>query len=283
MPVEKTAQWHKGPLYWSNDYCKTEMFISIPFTWNLPEVKRKITQSCIFSTWEKVYVGGPAVKLMPHYFDDLDFVWTPTMYQNVLQRYNPYATRTTQGCFRHCKFCGVDKINGKFQELEEWADLPILIDDNLLMASLKHFDRVIDRLIKLGQADFNQGLDSRCLTEYHANRIAQISRPMVRLALDNMTHADDWLNALNLLHSAGIANKNIRSYALIGFNDTPDEAWQRCEFIESHRIKVLPMWFHALDCLEHNAITEWQYSLGWNDYERRRIMQWFYKHRNAVK
>lgn len=281
MPVEK-PQWHKGPLYWINDFDKTRALISITFTWDLPEVKRSIMQRSVLSLWERIYVGGPAIKLMPHYFDDLGFVSIGDIYPGVLQKYNPYATRTTQGCSRHCQFCGVDKINGEFRELDDWPDLPVIIDDNLLMASQPHFDRVIDRLVKLKYADFNQGLDARLLTEYHAKRIAQIQRPMVRLALDNMAYADDWLNALALLHGAGIAQKNIRSYALIGFNDSPDEAWTRCNFIESRRIKVLPMWFHELDCLKHNTITEKQWQLGWNDYERRRIMQWFYKHRNAV-
>jgi len=281
MPVEK-SQWHKGPLYWPHGHRRL-LYVSIPFTWNLSDVRKTIKQSNVFKSWEVVHIGGPAVKLMPHYFDDLDFVSVGDTYPNVLQKYNPYATRTTQGCRRHCQFCGVDKINGEFWELDEWDNLPVIIDDNLLMASQPHFDRVIDRLINLKYADFNQGLDSRLLTEYHAKRIAQIQRPMVRLALDSMAYANDWLMALGLLHEAGIAQKNIRSYALIGFNDNPDEAWTRCNFIESRRIKVLPMWFHELDCLKHNTITEKQYETGWNDYERRRIMGWFYKHRNAIR
>ena len=62
-----------------------------------------------------------------------------------------------------------------------------------------------------------------------------------------------------------------------------DEAWKRCEFVKSFGIKVLPMWFHPLDALEKNGVTKKQKSLGWNDYERRKIMQWFYKYRKAVR
>ena len=69
----------------------------------------------------------------------------------------------------------------------------------------------------------------------------------------------------------------------MGFTSDPQEAWDRCQFIEAHGVKAMPQWFHALDQLEHNVVTERQAALGWNDYERRKVMQWFYKHKHAVK
>ncbi len=42
------------------------------------------------------------------------------------------------------------------------------------------------------------------------------------------------------------------------------------------------MWFHPTNALENNVVTEKQAALGWNNFERRRIMQWFYKHKRAV-
>ena len=74
-----------------------------------------------------------------------------------------------------------------------------------------------------------------------------------------------------------------RSYALVGFDSDPGEAWDRCKWIESHGIKALPMWFTELDALERNKVTDKQKALGWNDYERRRIMGWFYKHRETAR
>jgi len=55
-----------------------------------------------------------------------------------------------------------------------------------------------------------------------------------------------------------------------------------CEYVEKHGVKPLPMWFHELDALQRNIVTERQKELGWNDYERRRLMQWFYQHKKAV-
>ena len=134
-----------------------------------------------------------------------------------------------------------------------------------------------------GWADFNQGLDARLLTEYHAARLKEIGRPMIRLAMDHSGMRDEWENAYALLRAAGIPKSLIRSYALVGFHTDPGEAWERCRWVESHGVKVLPMWYHALDCLVENSVTEEQGKWGWNDYERRRIMQWFYQHKEAVK
>jgi hypothetical protein len=107
--------------------------------------------------------------------------------------------------------------------------------------------------------------------------------PTIRLALDSMAISDTWGQAFEYLRSAGIAKRNIRSYALIGFDTGPDEAWARCEWIEKQGAMALPMWFHELDSLQHNIVTEKQMTLGWTDYERRRIMAWFYQHRKAVR
>jgi len=228
--------------------------------------------------WNHAVVGGPAIGLMPD-FIDLDWVSIEQSFQGALQKVNPMATKTTIGCIRKCKFCAVPQIEGGFRELEDWDDKPILIDNNLLAASQKHFDKVIDRLIRWKWADFNQGLDSRLLTDYHAERLKQIKKPMIRLALDDISYQDQWSTAFEKLRRAGIAKTNIRSYALLGFRTGPDEGWKRCEWIESHGIKVLPAWFHELDALRQSEVTEHQKELGWTDTERKRIMQWHYKHK----
>lgn len=273
--------WPKKPTQWIKARI---LYISIPFTWNLPGVKHQISQRSFF--WDTVVVGGPAVSLMPEFFNDLEYVsvgpWNMT---GVLQRVNPRATKTTMGCIRRCSFCAVPEtespyFKGGFKELEDWPDLPVLIDNNLLAASQKHFDNVIDRLVRWGWADFNQGLDVRLLTWYHAKRLSEIKKPMVRLALDSCSdrHRGIWSVALKMLFDAGIAKRNIRSYALIGFDSGPAEAWERCQWIESHGIKVLPAWFHPLDAMEHHKVTEDQEGLGWSSLERKRIMQWYYQH-----
>lgn len=268
--------WPKKPTYWVESRV---LRISIPFTWNLPEVKREIQQRSFF--WDGVEVGGPAVELMPGFFDGMDHVQVGHKCAGVLQRINPLATRTTLGCVRRCGFCaiGTGRIEGRFTELDDWPDLPVLCDNNLLAASKEHFDRVINRLVAHGWTDFNQGMDFRLLTDYHVKRMTEIKRPTIRLVLDHMDYRDKWQEAFDRLCDAGIAKKNISSYCLIGFNSAPREAWQRCEWVEAHGIKAYPMWFHPLDALQNNVVTTDQAKFSWNDEERRHIMGFYYKHR----
>lgn len=275
----KSPGWPGAPVRWISG---SRMFVSIPFTWNLPALKQELRQRSI--DWTDVVVGGPAVKLIPGFFSDLDFVTEGDDLPGVMQFVNPLATRTTKGCNRKCGFCAVGSgiiEKGGLVELEDWPDLPVICDNNILQASQRHFDRVIDRLKKHGWADFNQGIDARLLTDYHAERLSEIGRPIIRLALDNMRYAFQWENAFSLLRSAGLALSSIRSYAIIGYDSGPDEAWERLKWIEAHNIKALPMWFHGLNELKKNRVTSEQSLLGWDDYERRRVMQWFYKHKMA--
>lgn len=273
--------WPEGPTYWHGGRI---LCVSIPFTWNLPDVHAKLSNMDF--TYDEAWVGGPATSLMPHYFDNLKHVIVKKVYHGAMQRINPQATKTTTGCIRSCGFCAVPKMEGKIVELDDWPDLPIICDNNLLAASIEHFDRVIERLKIHGWADFNQGIDSRLLTDYHAKRLREIGRPMIRLALDSMTYAGQWEIAFDRLRSAGFPKSLIRSYALVAYEGneqhTVGEAWNRCGWIENHGIKALPMWYHPLDAMAPNIVTEGQMALGWNDYERRRIMQWFYFHKEAV-
>jgi hypothetical protein len=272
------VNWPKKPTQWIEN---RTLFISIPFTWNLPEVKREIMQRSF--EWDTVTVGGPALNLMPQYFKDLNFVTAKEYYPGAMQRVNPQATKTTTGCNRTCEHCSVPKAEGELKELSDWPDRPIICDNNLLAASREHVDRVIDRLIKHGWADFNQGLDTRLLTKHHANRLAEIKKPRIRLALDSWEYVNEFERAYRKIRAAGIVKRAISCYALIGYDAGPEEAWERCKYIESYGIRSLPQWFHRLDALEKNTVTPDQEKLGWTDYERRKIMQWFYQHKKAVR
>lgn len=265
--------------------------ISVVFTWQLPIVRKYLLS---IAHCRRVRVGGPAIETarttLPGFFLGIP-VELGGDYPGVLQRFNPYATRTSIGCIRKCGFCGVPlgerakalEQFGKPQvPLPDWPDLPIISDNNLLANPPAHFDRVCDRLEKFDWCDFNQGTDARLVSEHHAERIARLNRPIVRLALDSMSYVDAWDRALERLFRAGVAKRRIRTYALIAWTTSPDESWKVCEYVERHGIKVLPQWFHELDALEHNVVTPRQAELGWNDYERRRLMQWFYQHKKAV-
>lgn len=274
--------WPKAPKYWIEN---ETLMVSIPFTWDLPGVLLRLKQRNFW--WDCVVVGGPAVELLPGFFDGLDYVTEGHDCPGVLQRINPMATRTTLGCVRRCKFCaiGSGRIEGEYRELDDWPNLPVLCDNNLLAASKSHFDRVMDGLLAVhGWCDFNQGIDSRLLTDHHANRMAELpgGETRIRLALDHMDCRDQWAAAFDRLCEAGVAKRRIKSYCLIGFDTGPKECWQRCEWVEGHGIQVFPMWFHGLAQMERNMVTEDQKRLGWTDRLRVEIMTYYYKHRGSV-
>lgn len=272
----------RGPSTWMG--AENTAYYSIPFTWNLPKMAAVFQNVDIFI--DRIVVGGPAVRLMPHYFDDMPYVHVDLGdIPGVMQRVNPWATKTSAGCVRKCEFCAVPKTEGALVELDDWPDLPIITDNNLLACSVAHFDKVMDRLEKHKGVDFNRGLDARLMTNYHAQRIARLklAKRGVRLSLDSMTHWDDFLDALWMFDLVGIAKRNVSSYAIIGFDSDPSEAWERCKAIEGRGIRPLPMWFHELDAMKPNQVTKKQEALGWTDYERRRIMQWYYQHKRAAQ
>lgn len=278
MKIE--SDWPKKTVYWIED---RTLYASIPFTWELDEVASRIQQTSF--EWDQVVIGGPAVKLVPDVFTHLNYVTIGDDYPGVLQRINPRATRTTLGCVRNCDFCGVHQIEGDFRELEDWPDLPVLCDNNLLAASDRHFDRVIERLQGHKNVEFSFGLDARLMTESRAKQIASLNlkKRGVRLALDHPSYAVKWVQAVDMLLEAGVAKRNLASFILVGFSTGPVEAWSRCEFVEKHGVRALPVWFHTLDAFQKNIVTVNQHHLGWTDYERRRIMQWFYQHKEAAK
>lgn len=268
-----TCKWPSGIYQWVS--APGEMSISVPFTWCLPEVRAIVEQRSLFV--ESFRVGGPAVALMPSFFGDFpDYVSIGGDEPGLLQKINSAATRTTMGCPRRCAFCGVGRgllEPGGFRELDDWFDAPIVVDNNLLACSRKHFDRVIDRLKRHDYADFNQGLDARLLTQHHAGRFAELSRPTLRLAWDSVGNEKHFMRAVGLLRAAGIPASRISVYVLIGFHDTPEDALYRLQAIRDMGCVTAPMRYRPLDCLEKDYVMP---GTEWTDRELKRFMQYFY-------
>jgi len=204
-------------------------------------------------------------------------MWVPDWVQigepipQALEYHYITATRTTKGCIRKCPFCAVPQIEGKFRELKKWRKGMVLIDNNLLAASKRHFIKVMDHLKKYKWCDFSQGLDSRLLTKWHAEKIAGLSRPTVRLAWDYTSYESSFFQACELLEKAGIPKRKINCYVLIGFNDTPEDALYRLQTIDNQGYVVFPMRYQPL-----NAKTKNEYvHKNWTDYELKRYMKYW--------
>jgi hypothetical protein len=257
--------WSKAFVEWTDEIIGVAS-LSVVFTWDLPQAYQR-------AVWLKqlgytIHAGGPAVKLMPDY---LSSVATVNLDDGpCVERHNPMATFTSRGCIRRCPFCAVPLIEGKLRELDDWPVRPIVCDNNLLACSKTHFDRVIDRLKPLKGIDFNQGLDARLLTAYHADRLAELDC-MARLAFDSIGYESAFMTAYEQLRRAGFPKNRIRVYVLIGFNDTPEDALYRLQTVVDLGIDPNPMRYNPLDTLQRDSYV----GQGWTDSELTRYVRYW--------
>jgi len=261
---EAVGKWSKGPIIWEEN---GTMFASVVFTWDLPFI-REWARAYTYSG-RRVVVGGPAVKLMPDYFDSSAEIGGAI--DDAVYLHNKDATFTSRGCIRKCSFCAVPRIEGPLRELTDWPVRPIICDNNLLACSSKHFDGVIDCLKTLSWCDFNQGLDARLLTKYHADRLSELKRPLIRLAFDHIKTESEFMRAYGILRTAGIPKSCIRVYVLIGFKDTPDDALYRLQLVNGLGIKPNPMRYQELDALYRNSYV----GASWTNGELTRFMRYW--------
>lgn len=256
--------WPKLPYKWTEN---GRDCYSLSFTFQLPEIRQEILDGNLY-TDNRPLVGGPAIKLMPEYLSDIAEIGSDR--PGMLNRINSMATRTTMGCPNRCPFCAVPIIEGDFRELEDWPDAPIICDNNLLASSRAHFDKAIDRLKHHTSVDFNQGLDARLMTRYHAQRLAELDA-MIRLAWDHISTERHLLRAMNLLLEAGIPRKRIQCYVLIGFRDTPEDALYRLTTCR-RALGILP---NPMRYVPLNSLTRHHVEEGWTDAELTRMQRYW--------
>jgi len=254
--------WKKDIVSWKEG---KNIYISIPFTWLLPKAKELALKN---KNKKRTIVGGPAVKLIPEYLTKVATIGAETTISPLLI-HNPFATFTTKGCPNKCKFCAVPKIEGEFKELKEFEIKPLVCDNNFLESSKKHFDFVIDRLKKLEFVDFNQGLDARKFKKYHADRFTELKNLKLRFSLDHISLESKVYDAIYLAKSAGL--KDINIYVLIGYKDTPEEAYYKLEKIREWGCLPNPMRYQPLDALEKNSYVE----KGWSEQELKRMTRYY--------
>lgn len=250
--------WSKDIVSWT---CGGTLYLSVVFTWDMPRAGALARQHK-----GKVVAGGPAVKLLGAPWADE----TPAVCDyDVLSMHNPLATFTTRGCPNRCPFCAVPGIEGDFRELPTWKPAPIICDNNLLAASRRHIERVVDSLRPFPECDFNQGLEARRFLPWHAELFGSLRKPKIRFALDHSSEARTVARAIETARDVGLMDFGV--YVLVGFQDTPDDALHRLELVRSWGIRPTPMRYQPLDATAKNAYV----APGWTEHELRRVCRYY--------
>ena len=250
-------QWRKGIASWG---VGDTLYLSVPFTWLLREAEAMARKHK-----GPVIAGGPAVDLC-----GADWAETPpTCPYDTLAMHNPLATFTTRGCPNRCAFCAVPRIEGEFRELADWKPAPVVCDNNIMAASKRHFARVVESLRLFPRVDFNQGLDARLFTAWHADQLAMLRTVKVRFALDHVNMTGPVADAIGTARKAGLHDFGV--YVLVGYHDTPDDALHRLETVRAWGVRPNPMRYQPLDATEKNAYI----APGWTDAELRRMCRYY--------
>lgn len=258
------GEWKGGLIEWEDGGA---IHLSVIFTWKMNEAYQK-------AIWYKqmgyqVIAGGPAVRLMPNFLNGVAEIGTD--YKDAVKKHNPNACFTTRGCVNKCSFCAVPRIEGDFKELKDIEFAPIVCDNNFLASSGDHFDWVIDNLKRFSEVDFNQGLDTRLLDRYKAERLAELDMKVVRLAWDNTNLEEQFMDAFHLLRDVGFPKDKIRVYVLIGFRDTPEDALYRLSTVKELGAWPFPMRYQPLGALYKNSYV----APAWTEYQLRRYQRYW--------
>ena len=250
--------WAKKVVQWR---CGETQYLSVPFTWLLGEAEGMATKHK-----GPTVAGGPAVASVGAPWADETPAECPF---DVLAMHNPCATFTTRGCPNRCEFCAVPKIEGEFRELPDWKPAPVVCDNNILASSLRHFERVIDSLIPFPRVDFNQGLDARLFTNWHASQIARLRSCKVRFAFDHVNAESRVVAAIERARKAGL--REFGMYVLVGWRDTPESARYRLETVRSWGIWPTPMRFQPLNATLKNSYV----APSWTKRELQRMCRYY--------
>lgn len=185
---------------------------------------------------------------------------------------------TYRGCIRTCGFCAVPKLEGKPFKVRPSTRIKhlvhpdhkrvILWDNNILGES--HWPDAIAELKELDvEADFNQGLDARLVTDEVAAALNDLKIPTIRFAYDFVAMREAVRKAITRLRAAGLSNRRVRHvscYVLYNFKDGPQELFERVRDLLAWGVAAYPMRYQPLNG-EHAFAKDSYVSPSWSEEE----------------
>ena len=193
-----------------------EVHVSCLFSWHADRAMKlwSVYQNCGAYRHAKVEIGGPAIK--GNYSDE----FTPGLYVK------EGITTTTRGCNYNCPWCAVRDMEGNFREIPITEGNEIQ-DNNILLSSWSHWDKVIAMLKTQKAIRFVGGLDSRLLTSRHIEDMRSLRIKEMWFSYDEPGRWPSLLRAGRLLKEAGFPYHKLRCYVLVKFD--PEERVEDAE------------------------------------------------------
>jgi len=185
---------------------------------------------------DEIVKGGTGYRMYHDLFCD-DTEPDYSLYPQYLHAYG-FLTR---GCIRCCSWCIVPLKEGYIKPYRDITTVlqdrktAVLMDNNVLASchGLEQLERIIDIGCKV---DFNQGLDSRLVTDEIAKMLSIIKWiRFIRFSCDTTPAVAPLLKAIEKLNKYGVKNYRIFVYLLV--RDVSD-ANERCKILK--KLGVVP-------------------------------------------
>jgi len=245
------------------------VYVTSLFTWAWRPVWRAVRT---FKAWfpdAEIWLGGLYASLLPDHailsgadkiyggiFDEAEDLMPD---YDLVPNWDGSIVFASRGCTRKCVYCAVPRLERKIHSCKRsikhliWRNhTKVIFFDNNILAS-PFWGDIFDEVIEMGlTVDFNQGLDSRLLSEESAEKISKMKIPVVRLAYDRSSQKKHVERAIDLLHDNGISKRDILVYSLYNFTESPDEFLERVLDILRWGAVCYPMRFQPCDTLKKN-------------------------------
>jgi hypothetical protein len=313
--------------YWHRVYISTVF----TYNWKITIETIKYYKYLVKDDNSRIFVGGIMASLManevwketgivpvtgvlcnPGIFDkDNDYVIDNlipdySLFKGVNHKYtlidDSYFGYATRGCIRKCAFCGVPKLEPRFEDYEGIKDYingisskygekcNLVLFDNNVLAS-KKFDKIVSDLLDLGfernskfayknkanvttyrsrRVDFNQGTDARLMTDKKVAIMSKLALNPLRIAFDHIKDQEIYKEKVRLSAKHGI--NNLSNYILYNFDDTPEDLWKRLKInIDLNKelgleIYSFPMKYIPLNAKDRSFVNHpnwnWQFLRG---------------------
>jgi hypothetical protein len=236
LALMKLSAWHKQR--------GDDVFLNFPLGG-----MDKAYASCVFS-WHKPKELADSILYGGSGFGDYSLV-LPDEVEHIMPDYSLYSDvdfslgYTCRGCIRDCWFCKVRQKEGYiratasvYEFYNPAFDLIVILDNNTL-ASPNCKETLGDLIAINKRADFNQGLDIRCLTDENWHYLKQIRVEKYRFAFDNIAYEKAVREGLALMLK-DVSSRKLSFYVLVGGKED-DQAIERMKLLQSYGVDVYPM------------------------------------------